>query len=395
MRVPLLRFVFDRKHRAKAGREGMVELRITYNNRAKYMSTGVRLLPRQWRGEAVVNRPDAQELNRLLEKMRSEVLRVVYAMMDEGCGDIREIPARLERLHHEGMTFTEFCRERAEVRKYGRKRDSRERYDRFLRFFESWGKIRFFSDVTERNIMEMDRVLAAKGMKVYSKWQNYHRFLNSFIADAVSAGLLGRNPYKWLNIEKGKEGGGLHKYLTPEELLRIERAVLPSESLRKVRDLFVFQTYTCLSYTDLADFDFTQAKQSGGRMVYTGRRGKTGQEFTFMILKPAMAVLEKYDYRLPLLSNVKYNAYLKVVAQAAGVDKPVSTHWARHTGATLLLNEGVDMETVARILGHSSTRITRSTYARLLDDTVRRKMEEAERRMEGQSPAPISQKGDK
>lgn len=92
-----------------------------------------------------------------------------------------------------------------------------------------------------------------------------------------------------------------------------------------------------------------------------------------------MAVLEKYGWRLPVLSNVKYNEYLKVVAQTAGVDKPITSHWARHTGATVLLNAGVDMETVARVLGHSSTKVTRSTYARLLDDTVVRKMLKAER----------------
>ena len=75
-----------------------------------------------------------------------------------------------------------------------------------------------------------------------------------------------------------------------------------------------------------------------------------------MLLRPALAVLKKYGGKLPLLSNVKYNQYLKVVAQTAGVD----------------------METVAKILGHSSTRITRSTYAKLLDDTVGREMEKAE-----------------
>lgn len=95
-----------------------------------------------------------------------------------------------------------------------------------------------------------------------------------------------------------------------------------------------------------------------------------------------MAVLEKYGWRLPILSNVKYNEYLKVMAQTAGVDKPITSHWARHTGATVLLNAGVDMETVARVLGHSSTKVTRSTYARLLDDTVVRKMLEAEQAIE-------------
>jgi len=60
-----------------------------------------------------------------------------------------------------------------------------------------------------------------------------------------------------------------------------------------------------------------------------------------------------------------------VVAQTAGIDKPVSSHWARHTGATLLLNQGgLDMKIVAKICGHSSTRITEKVYAKLLDESV-------------------------
>ena len=65
-----------------------------------------------------------------------------------------------------------------------------------------------------------------------------------------------------------------------------------------------------------------------------------------------------------------YNQYLKLVALAAGVDKPVSTHYARHTGATLLLNEGIDMRIISKICGHSSTKITEQVYAKLLDETV-------------------------
>lgn len=163
---------------------------------------------------------------------------------------------------------------------------------------------------------------------------------------------------------------------------RLRKADMGTESLDRVRDLFVFQTFTCLSYVDMAAFDYSQCKDIGDdRKMYTGVRGKTHQGFSFLLLKPAMDVLRKYDYKLPLLSNVKYNEYLKVCAQMAGIDKPLTSHWARHTGATILLNEGLDMETVAKILGHSSPRITRSIYAKLLDDTVAKKMQEAERKM--------------
>ena len=154
---------------------------------------------------------------------------------------------------------------------------------------------------------------------------------------------------------------------------------MPTQSLERVRDLFVFQTYTCLSYVDLESFDTSQINKTG---VYTAKRGKTGVEFTFYVMKPARDILIKYDGKLPLISNEKYNDYLKLVAQAAKIDKPVTSHWARHTGATLLLNDGgVDMEIIARILGHTSTRQTRDTYAKLLDTTVATAMKGLEKRI--------------
>ena len=87
-----------------------------------------------------------------------------------------------------------------------------------------------------------------------------------------------------------------------------------------------------------------------------------------------MEILQKYGGKLPILSNVKYNLFLKSLAQYAGIEKPLSSHFARHTGATLLLNAGVDMEVVAKILGHKSTEMTRRIYAKLFDSTVARAM---------------------
>ena len=171
----------------------------------------------------------------------------------------------------------------------------------------------------------------------------------------------------------------MKKHLTFEEFSKLQRAKMPTTSLDRVRDLFVFQTYTCMSYVDLESFDSTMINNLG---VYTAKRGKTGIEFSFFVMKPARDILEKYNGKLPLISNVKYNDYLKLVAQAAGIDKPITSHWARHTGATILLNDGrVEMEVISRILGHTSTRQTRETYAKLLDKTVITAMKGLEKRI--------------
>ena len=100
------------------------------------------------------------------------------------------------------------------------------------------------------------------------------------------------------------------------------------------------------------------------------KRKKTNISFTVPLLQPSLDILHKYHGKLPIISNEKYNEYLKIVANAAGINKPITSHWARHTGATLLLNAGVDMQIVSKICGHSSTKITEQIYAKLLDETI-------------------------
>ena len=369
-KTPLLEFVYNRRKPATATKEAAVELRATYERRQKYMSTGIRLLPKHWHRGTVVNRVDAIQINQTLDKLMIDVRKVILEMMEEGIIDIFDIPERLRRLRAGDLSFIDFSKQRMEVRKYGKATDSKQRYERFFKVFEDWGKIKEFDDITDDNIIAFDLYLANKGMKNYSKWQNYHRFLNSFIIDAVDAGLLRRNPYRWVRIEKEKASHGLSKCLTPEEFQSIREVTLHTDSMKRVRDLFVFQTYTCLAYTDLIAFDSKNIQEVKGKKVYIGKRGKTKESFTIPLLDPALDILAKYKNNLPIISNVKYNEYLKVLAQAAKIDKPLSSHWARHTGATLLLNNGVSMQIVSRICGHSSTKITEQVYAKLLDETV-------------------------
>lgn len=368
--TPLVALVYNRRHTATAKKEAAVELRVSYKKGQKFMATGIKLLPKHWHHGTVVNRVDALEINKTLGQLVVDVRKVILQMMEEGNIDIFNIPERLERLHVADIGFLDFCEKRAEVRRFGKSSDSKSRYARFMRKFREWGGIQDWSDITEEKIIEFEHHLTGKGMKAYSRWNNYHRFLNSFILDAVAEGILRRNPYKWVNINKEKSSSSLGKHLTPEEFQKLKKVELPTESLCKVRDVFVFQTYTCLAYVDLAAFDAKKIQVVKGMKVYVGKRGKTKETFTIPLVKPALEILEKYKDKLPIISNVKYNEYLKIVAQAIGIDKPLSSHWARHTGASLLLNSGIDMRIVSKICGHSSAKITEQVYAKLFDETV-------------------------
>lgn len=383
IRLPILTIIYNRYHTASSSRNAVVELRIAYNNKQKYLSTGIFLLPKEWddRNRRIINRTDAAILNKTLDKLVNDVRKVIYDMVEDGHVDIFGIPARLEAGKRVDIAFLDFCEKRAEIRKYGKATDSQERYDRFLRFLKDYGKIKTFYDLTESKVMELDRYLKKNDMKAKSRWNNYHRFLNSFILDAQKEGLLQLNPYDRVKIEKGSDYDGLDKCLSPEEFLQVRTATMPDNRLERVRDLFIFHTYTCLSYHDLRAFNVKKIQEVDGRKVYIGHRGKTKIEYTVPILSPALEILDKYKGKLPMLSNVKYNAYLKEVVAAADIDKPVTTHWARHTGATLLLNAGVPIEIVSKVCGHSTIKMTERIYAKLLPKTVVAAVNEIENKL--------------
>lgn len=389
MGTPIFKLVFDRQKRATKTKEGSIELRITLGKVQRFATTGVRVLPSQWKNGHIIKRIDAMELQNALDLYVAKARRIVNELMMAGELDMKTVVSVIgnkQRAEYSQectstISLVDYFEKRAKVRTYGKSKDSQERYARFIRWFKYWGGMVTFADLTELNVIRMDEALNDSGMKPYSKWNNYHRFLNSYILDAIAEGIIRKNPYATLHIDKSQTSDALSKYLTRDEVNRIAKLNPPCNYLTRARDLFIFQVYTCLSYTDLASFDASKIKQVKGKKVYVGLRGKTKQEFVFLLMKPAIEILARYNNTLPIISNQRYNSYIKMLAVMAGINKPVSSHWARHTGATLLLNNGVNMEVVSKVLGHSSTKMTREVYAKLLDETVAKDMERVEKLM--------------
>ena len=390
LRQPILTYIYKRYKKASPTRTAVVELRIAYDNRQKYMSTGIFLLPKEWQRGRVVNRVDAAILNKTLDKLMNEVREVIYEMIDEGRIDIFAIPTWMQAKKKRNITFLDFCRERATIRKYGLTVLRQKAYDRILDFLSDYGKFGSFGEVNEVHIMELDRYLKKKKMMASSRWNNYHRFLNSFIIDAQKEGLMIYNPYDRVRIDRGDDSEAINKYLTVEELRKLRSVSMPTERLDRVRDLFVFQCFTCMAYVDLASFSFDKVKVVDGKDMIFGQRGKTGIEYQIPLLRPAKDILDKYNGQLPaaltakkkgrkgVMTNQQYNKALKEVIDAADLGIHVTTHWARHTGATMLLNAGVEMDVIARVGGWSDTKVLRRIYAKLHPETVVKAVNEIE-----------------
>lgn len=185
---------------------------------------------------------------------------------------------------------------------------------------------------------------------------------------AVDNGKMKINPAVTVKINKGTP---TISYLTTDDMNKIKTVDLTEyPKLDKIRDLLLFQCGTGVAYADLMLFDPSKIEYINGVNTYTSNRQKTGIEFTCVVLNDAMAVLNKYDGQLPLISNQKYNKYLKELQKVAKVNQIITTHLCRKTYAHHLLNSGVRIETVARLLGHSNTNITQKCYCRKTTSSI-------------------------
>lgn len=381
IRQPILTYIYNRYGKASPTRDAVIELRIAYDNRQKYLSTRIRLFPKEWQRGRVVNRLDAAILNKTLDKLMNEVREVIYDMIEDGHIDIFAIPAKLAAKHRKPMTFIEFFQEKAELRKHGIGKIAQGRYDLVPRVLQEFGRITSFADLTPHNIVALDKYLTKKGIQATSRWHNYHKYVRRFIKEAIKDGYMEYDPYDGVRLDHGNYDHSIEKFLTVEELKQLRDAKMPDERLERVRDLFIFQAYTCLSYTDLAHFDKARIQEEDGKKVYHGQREKTNVRFTIPLLGPALEILERYN-GLPIsittknktsgkiISNAKYNKFLKEIAEPAGLSQHLTTHWARHTGATMLLNAGVQPEVIAVIGGWKDTKVLMKIYAKMREKTV-------------------------
>ncbi len=156
-------------------------------------------------------------------------------------------------------------------------------------------------------------------------------------------------------------------YLEEFEVQKIEsHTFLPH--LQRVADAFLLQCYTGLAYADLAQLDAYHLQQYGdnGKWINITRKKVEGAECTIPVIQKAWSILKKYDFKIPLLTNQKYNEALKKIAKEVGIKKNLTTHVGRKTFGTLLLNKDVPIETVSTLLGHSNIKITQKHYAKVL-----------------------------
>lgn len=372
-----LSIIHNRLKRATSKHEVSVELCFCAKRQRKYFSTGVKVTTTQWSdaSKMVIKRKDADELNEIIQAYRARANEIISKMVKEGCCNLNVVISQMNG-EDEGTSFIEYCERRRNERKVCE--HTKKRYDVFIKFLKTWGKIKSFQDCNVSKVRAMDEYLHRQD-KAQCTIYDYHKYLKLFINDAMIDGLIEQNPYKFLPFHISKGEKQYVDCITEEQFAAIKKLKLSTPHILHARDLFLFQCYTGLAYSDLASFNYDNCEEINGKMFYHAKRTKTDTDFVFQLLKPALELLQKYDFCLPKISNQKYNDYLKVIGEIIGVPK-LHTHAGRGTAATLFLSKGMPINIVSKVLGHKNLRQT-MRYARTLNKDVQSAFDALEGKM--------------
>jgi site-specific recombinase XerD len=379
-----------RNDKAKAEDKVPIYMRITVNGRRAEMALHRYVDPEKWNniaGYAKGTKQNIRLLNEYLDLQRSKVYKAQLELLEEN-NHVTAIGLRnkVQGKTTEQKTLTEVFEYHNRLMQ--EKIPSEYSPTTLIRFKTTLDHVKAFisykyktNDVllTQLNhefITEFDHYFRTVKSCNHNTSIKYIKNLKKVVNLAVKNDWLRKDPFDRFTVKLKPVNRG---FLTEEELFQLENLNLEVPRLEQVRDIFVFSCYTGYAYVDVANLtkDNVRIGIEGNYWIFTDRQ-KTSTTSNVPLLPKALAIIEKYKQSpetiikggiLPMISNQKMNAYLKELANLAGVKKNLTFHLARHTFATLMLTKGMSIETVAKMLGHQDIRTTQ-IYAKVVERKV-------------------------
>jgi len=392
-----LRFILRTNKKRKTGK-APVYLRITVDEKRAEISTKRNIEPSRWDSRAQQvkgNKPDATSINNELEQLKHKAYQARQELITEDSEvTAQSIKARLKGDDIEKKTILEVFEEHNDDMKSKAERGKKFTLSTYKRYRTTLKHVKSF---LENQIGDPEYLISNLDYKFLEKFEDYLRnkedecshntamkyisHLKKVINIALKESWLEKDPFH--DFDHGYKDREI-TFLTEDELKRIENKDFSTESLSRVRDVFVFSCYTGLSYCDAKKLSSSHVKEKEDEVHIHINRKKTGELCRIMLLPKPLEIIQRYknspkrdkDKLLPMISNPKTNEYLKTIADVCEVDedKNITHHVARHTFATMAVNNGMKTETLQKVLGHARLSSTRKYY-KILDKTIEEDMQ--------------------
>ena len=210
-----------------------------------------------------------------------------------------------------------------------------------------------------------------RGLQNGSIWTNC-MWLKGVVMRAHFNGLIPRDPFAQFHISPNiKE----REYLTEEELKTLMTHEFADAKLSYIRDIFVFASFTALSFVDVKELTTDDIVEVNGEKWILSKRHKTKVPFQVKLLDIPLQIIkryEKFQTNKSVFPNLNYWSIckpLKKMIKECGITKDISFHCARHGFATLALSKGMPIESVSRVLGHTNI-VTTQLYAKITTQKI-------------------------
>ena len=210
-----------------------------------------------------------------------------------------------------------------------------------------------------------------RGLQNGSIWTNC-MWLKGVVMRAHFNGLIPRNSFAQFHISPNiKE----REYLTEDELKTLMTHEFADSKLSYIRDIFVFASFTALSFVDIKELTTDDIVEVNGEKWIISKRHKTKIPFQVKLLDIPLQIIKRYEpYQTDksVFPNLNYWSIckpLKKMIKECGITKAISFHCSRHGFATLALSKGMPIESVSRVLGHTNI-VTTQLYAKITTQKI-------------------------
>ena len=366
------RLVWNHARRLNKRGEGLVQVECQQGRRRVYFSTGVYLEPGHWERGMVVDHELANDLNVILRRTRIDIERVELDFLKR---DIRVTLPMLKEAVNANTTPTAQLVDfgRTVIDQSDRREVTKQSYRTMLNDIAQWRKGVRVDEVDYQFIVKYDQLLKDRRV-AHNTRVGRLRLLRAVLNEAVKRDLIARNPFDRYHVEGMTSRRG---FLTDDDVGRLRRLDHLNRKQRQVRDCFLFCCYTGLRFGDLRRLRTVHISGDGWIRMEMQKTGEhVAIPYRELFDGRAAEMLASYGgdpYKMTrrLGDNSLVNRTLKDLLQMAGVLTTfrVTFHTSRHTFASLLLQDGVPMTTVQKLLGHKRATTT-EIYAEVTDDTI-------------------------
>lgn len=373
-------FLKKRKDEKKSDNRQSIIMRLTVHGVPKDYSINRKIEPEKWnqdKQKAIGKGPEVIEVNNQIDSVKSRIYKfqrkcddnefyyTAQSIIDHLRGkDVVKPKSYFELFEEHNSRYEKLVG-------IDHTKITWERYVRTLTYLKEFCSIKYnkqdllVTELTPDLINEFEVYLkTVKGCQDNAA-KRHQKNMKKVVVNGIANNYMSNNPF---SHKKLGEKAAKRDFLTKIELKRIISKNIDIPRLEVVRDAFVFCCFTGVAYSDLSTLTTRDiSPDENGNLWIDKERTKTKVDYTVPLMPVPRFIINKYNEHprrkshnilIPVPTNQHMNSYLKEIADICHIHKNITTHMARHTFATLALENKVAIQNVSKMLGHASLKLT-------------------------------------